>query len=70
MQKAFSTSVEYALGFIVPWLIAGMILSPLVWLVARKFVAEKWTWSDWLNVGSILTAALVILSAIVRASLG
>ena len=70
MQKAFSTSVGYALGFMIPWLIGGMILSPLVWLIARKFESKKWTWSDWLNVGSILTAALIILSAIVRASLG
>ena len=67
--KASSTSVVFALGYLLPQFALGMIFSPLIWLVSRKFSSQNWKWSHWLNAGAALTALFAIISAILRASL-
>ena len=57
--KATSTSIQFAAGFVIPWIAIGAVLSPLVWIALRK--RFNWRWYHWLNTTSILMAGLVFL---------
>jgi signal transduction histidine kinase len=57
--KAINTNVQFAAGFVLPWLLIGAVLSPIVWLILRRrFV---WQWYHWLNTASIVMIAVLFL---------
>lgn len=52
----------YAVGYLLPWFILGLGLSPIWWLATKRNRGKRWEWFDWLNAGAIIMAGLLALS--------
>lgn len=64
--QATNSDFLFALGYSIPWFVAGMVLSPIWWGVTKKGRIAPWQWFDWLNAGAYITVGLLILSVIVK----
>jgi len=64
--QATNSDFLFALGYSIPWFVAGMVLSPIWWGVTKKGRIAPWQWFDWLNAGAYITVGLLILSVFVK----
>lgn len=56
----------FALGYSIPWFVAGMVFSPIWWGVTKKGRIAPWQWFDWLNAGAYITVGLLIFSIFIK----
>ena len=64
--QATNSDFLFALGYSIPWFVAGMVFSPIWWGVTKKGRIAPWQWFDWLNAGAYITVGLLILSVFVK----
>ncbi len=64
--QATKSDFLFALGYSIPWFVAGMVFSPIWWGVTKKGRIAPWQWFDWLNAGAYITVGLLILSVFVK----
>ena len=58
---AMQFNLSYSIGFILPWFILGIVLSPIYWVATKSKRTAPWQWFDWLNTGAVIMVCLFIL---------
>jgi hypothetical protein len=58
---AMQFNLSYSIGFILPWFILGVVMSPIYWFATKSRRTVPWQWFDWLNTGAVIMVSLFIL---------
>ncbi len=54
-------TLGFAVGSTLPWFLAGVILSPMWWLITKTWRRTAWKWFDWLNAATYMMMFLFLL---------
>ena len=60
-----SNGIADAIGNTFGWLLIGLIVVVVWWLIARKSSSKDWRWFNWLNATSCVMAFLLSLNALI-----